>query len=1330
VTYTQDTGLLYASNPRVQQTRISDSSNNVQRTSYVYTQLDGMWLPTTKDEHQGGSSTVYRRTITSYTSYPAQRILGLVSQTSVYAGPGTTLMSRATRTYDETGTFVDSNGQTAPYLIDAAADGVIQHDSAYGSAFTQRGNLTSVTQSSVVGGAVNGSRVVRRTSYDTNGNARAETDGAGNRRQFVFADNYSNKPAGVGQTHCYVHTSADPTDFRTGAQYDYFEGHVVKTFNLKPGSGVEEQITASTYDFADRLLQTTRPDGGSTQHGYWDNWRYQTNATSTDTGQPHFEFREFDGAGRARRKAKDHPGGASGKYSGQQIVFDKIGLQTDQSNVIAIYGDWTPQPEDAATGWIFTNTSRDELERLKLVTRPDGNTMQYDYTGCGCAGTSTVTETDETGCKVKTETDFLGRMWKVSEMSDPYTAYNRVTYTYDALDRITQITHAKGSGPQSQTRSFVYDGYGRLQSETNPESGTITYTYKPNDLVETVSDQRGVVRTYGYNTRNMVTGVSYNDGGATPSVNFSYDEFGARASMADGEGVTNYSYNDFRQLESETRTFTNLAGKTFALNYTYNLADQIKSVNYSIIPSGGTSLIEEEKPPQLTAPPKPRAGRQPAQAALIGYSISGTVRQSGTNQPIQGVTITATRQDDTGPNFSTQTNQNGQYNIEEAPGELNFGYHIYKVTASHSGYAFSPTGVTLEMDGDKESVDFTGTPPSGSLTANPNPIQVCNGSGQGAATLNWTVSGGGATSVQVRAGSPNGTLVANGGTSGSVTTGSWVTNGTVFYLQNVTGGLPLTSANTLATRTVLTTIQGCPPSGGNFDKTINYARNKTGAITGVGTNLIGTDPNATTNVASGMTYKAWNAYSRMNYGNGLRLTAGYNSQRRQLTSLVLDRQDGSSWQWRQYYDYYEGGSNNGKIRKISDQPDFSTHTKYQYDYYNRLSTVTSQPSQLPQAYYSYDEWGNIRTINGDPPLNYQTNATGAPTNRLVSAGGFNFSYDAAGNMTAGNNQTYSYDGANRLKGVNGVANQYGYDGDGNRVRQPGLYYIWSSVLDQVAFEVDGGANVQRAYVYLGKEVLALRSTDGNFYWSHTDHLSSGRMLTSASGTMVYRANFHPFGQIASGEWAAAGNTNLNTRKFAGYERDATGLDHARARTYTSRWGRFIQADPLGSGCRGEKPNPLGAAKQDKPQTLNRYSYVTNDPINFTDPTGLFKMIPFDLLEGWGSDWCDGSWGADWCDGGWGGGWVGRGGGGGGENCSQCLKREAENCVHAFNRDIKRIAGGELTCQAACFIAVVNPIAHVLCIAACVGAAAYFASAAKDDLKICTNNVRKNCPKCR
>ena len=90
---------------------------------------------------------------------------------------------------------------------------------------------------------------------------------------------------------------------------------------------------------------------------------------------------------------------------------------------------------------------------------------------------------------------------------------------------------------------------------------------------------------------------------------------------------------------------------------------------------------------------------------------------------------------------------------------------------------------------------------NGTLSANPNPIIVTDGSGLGITTLSWNSQG--TTTVEVRVGSPNGSLFAqsNAG-SHSSTTGKWVGNGTKFYLQNRSGGLPLTSANTLAAVTV------------------------------------------------------------------------------------------------------------------------------------------------------------------------------------------------------------------------------------------------------------------------------------------------------------------------------------------------------------------------------------------------------------------------------------------------------------------------------------------------------------------------------------------------
>ncbi|HYJ85626.1 MAG TPA: hypothetical protein VEW46_06210 [Pyrinomonadaceae bacterium] len=96
---------------------------------------------------------------------------------------------------------------------------------------------------------------------------------------------------------------------------------------------------------------------------------------------------------------------------------------------------------------------------------------------------------------------------------------------------------------------------------------------------------------------------------------------------------------------------------------------------------------------------------------------------------------------------------------------------------------------------------------TGTLTVNPNPIQACDASGMGAANLSWNFSG--AQLVEIRMGAPDGTLIAQAGALGSKTTGKFIAPGTVFYLQDVTNGLPRNAANTMATVTVTTTRDGC-----------------------------------------------------------------------------------------------------------------------------------------------------------------------------------------------------------------------------------------------------------------------------------------------------------------------------------------------------------------------------------------------------------------------------------------------------------------------------------------------------------------------------------------
>ncbi len=86
------------------------------------------------------------------------------------------------------------------------------------------------------------------------------------------------------------------------------------------------------------------------------------------------------------------------------------------------------------------------------------------------------------------------------------------------------------------------------------------------------------------------------------------------------------------------------------------------------------------------------------------------------------------------------------------------------------------------------------------LQADPNPIQICDGS-LGVTTIIWTPPI--FTPIEVRLGAPDGKLFARGRLSGSQTTGPWVRNGTTFYLVTDYGA-------TIASLTIRTTTEGCP----------------------------------------------------------------------------------------------------------------------------------------------------------------------------------------------------------------------------------------------------------------------------------------------------------------------------------------------------------------------------------------------------------------------------------------------------------------------------------------------------------------------------------------
>jgi len=124
-------------------------------------------------------------------------------------------------------------------------------------------------------------------------------------------------------------------------------------------------------------------------------------------------------------------------------------------------------------------------------------------------------------------------------------------------------------------------------------------------------------------------------------------------------------------------------------------------------------------------------------------------------------------------------------------------YLLYGGQLAATSGGFFPSGFNGTINLSSSSPAITD---GASLTANPNPIHVGAFGALGTTTISWNAPG--AQIIQVRVNSPTGSLLTDNGPVGSMATAAWVTNGTVFYLQDVTGGKALTPQNTLATLVV------------------------------------------------------------------------------------------------------------------------------------------------------------------------------------------------------------------------------------------------------------------------------------------------------------------------------------------------------------------------------------------------------------------------------------------------------------------------------------------------------------------------------------------------
>jgi len=192
---------------------------------------------------------------------------------------------------------------------------------------------------------------------------------------------------------------------------------------------------------------------------------------------------------------------------------------------------------------------------------------------------------------------------------------------------------------------------------------------------------------------------------------------------------------------------------------------------------------------------------------------------------------------------------------------------------------------------------------------------------------------------------------------------------------------------------------------------------------------------------------------------------------------------------------------------------------------------------------------------------------------------------------------FTYDARNRLTGAGGTT--YHYDAEGNRISvTDSVYNIRADYtvnphapLSQVLVKTDAQGD-QTYYTYgLG---LIGEEANGAYQTYHFDLRGSTATLTDDTGNVTDRFQYGPYSELVKHEGETKTPFLYNGQD--GVITDANGLYYMRARYYNPESKRFINKDIL-----------LGSIEEG--QSLNRYGFVTNNPVNYIDPSGNFVIIP-------------------------------------------------------------------------------------------------------------------------
>jgi len=303
----------------------------------------------------------------------------------------------------------------------------------------------------------------------------------------------------------------------------------------------------------------------------------------------------------------------------------------------------------------------------------------------------------------------------------------------------------------------------------------------------------------------------------------------------------------------------------------------------------------------------------------------------------------------------------------------------------------------------------------------------------------------------------------------------------------------------------------------------------------------------------------------------------------------------------------------------------TTHNAWQqafdYDALNRLTTV----GEKEQVRYAAN--GNITwkfDVNNGKEANYCYNDAlhRHAVSGLDTGGGCDdiYRYDKNGNMTRGRTSNIIYGAFDKATSITNFATQtstdFVYDSNRSRYKRTDIkggvttttFYVGSV---EVVSKSDSNVLTYRRNL---PGAIALVRSNGtrDLSYLHKDHLGSIDTITDKNGQVTQLLYFDPWGKkavldnelllpslkISAVTLSLAQVLDITPRGFTGHESiDHADIIHMNGRIYDAVLGRFMQADPI-------------IQAPGNSQSYNRYAYVFNNPLSFTDPSGFSAWTRF------------------------------------------------------------------------------------------------------------------------